>query len=358
MPSLDISLEPLTQVDDLGSRWRALEVRAEGSFFLGWTWMGSWLAATGVEPELLAVRSGGEDLALALLGRTQRRRLLGNVETLWLNQSGDATADRCFIEYNGLLTAPEAPDGVAEAVLDFLAENREWRALRLGGVAAKEGLINAGVLRRRTLVDESPAWFVDLHAVRAVDGDYLSLISANSRSQIRRSARDYGEGQAKVEIAAGIPQAEDWLGDMRALNRDRHDDNAWEDAGFRAFARQMVLSGMERGEVELLRISQNGHLLGHLLNFLWRGQAMNYQSAFAPGLTSKAKPGLMCHAAAVARYAAMDLDRYSLLAGKDRYKQSLATGHDMLQWWDLDRYSPQLEAEHLLRRLLKRPVSA
>jgi CelD/BcsL family acetyltransferase involved in cellulose biosynthesis len=358
MPSLDISLEPLAQVHDLASRWRALEARAQGSFFLGWTWMGSWLAATGAEPELLAVRSEGEDIALALIGRTMRLRPLGLVATLWLNQSGDATADRCFIEYNGLLTATDAPDGVEAAILDFLAARKDWRVLRLGGVAAGASLVNAGSHRRRTLVDESAAWFVDLHAVRAANGDYLSLLSANSRSQIRRSARDYGDGHAEPAPAANFTQAEDWLDEMQALNKERHDDNAWEDPGFRSFARALVLTGMERGEVELLRISHNGHLLGYLLNFLWRGQAMNYQSAFAPGLSAKAKPGLMCHAAAVSRYAAMGLDRYSLLAGKDRYKQSLATGHDVLQWWDLERFSPHLEAEHLLRRLLKRPVSA
>lgn len=358
MPLLDISLESLAQIHDPGDRWRTLEARAQGSFFLGWTWVGSWLAATGAEPELLAVRSDGEDVALALIGRTMRQRPLGRVATLWLNQSGDAAADRCFIEYNGLLVGSDAPDGVEAAVVDFLAARADWRALRLGGVAAGSPLVRAGAFRRRTLVDESPAWFVDLHAVRAVGGDHLSLLSANTRSQIRRSERDYGEGKATVESAPDIAQAQDWLAEMRALNRDRHDDNAWEDDRFFSFAAALVRTGLERGEVELLRISQNGHGLGFLLNFLWRGQAMNYQSAFAPGLSPKAKPGLMCHAAAVSRYAAMGLDRYSLLAGKDRYKQSLATGHEMLQWWDLERFSPRLEAEHMLRRLLRRPVSA
>lgn len=358
MPLLDISLEPLAQTHDLASRWRALEARAHGSFFLSWTWMDSWLAATGAEPELLAVRSANQDVALALIGRTMRQRRLGSVATLWLNQSGDAASDRGFIEYNGLLAGIDAPDGVEAAVLDFLAARKDWRVFRLGGIAAGAPLINAGTLRRRTLVDECPAWFVDLDAVRAADGDYLALLSANSRSQLRRSARDYGGGETEVATAASILQVEDWLAEMQVLNKDRHDDNAWEDAAFRGLAGALVLTGMERGEVELLRISQKGHSLGFLLNFLWRGQAMNYQSAFAPGLSAKAKPGLMCHAAAVSRYAALGLARYSLLAGRDRYKQSLATGHEMLQWWDLERFSPHLEAEHVLRRLLKRPVSA
>src|SRR3546814_7335291 len=81
---------------------------------------------------------------------------------------------------------------------------------------------------------------------------------------------------------------------------------------------------------------------------------MNYQSAFTSGISPKAKPGLMCHAAAVTRYAAEGHAIYSLLAGEDRYKQSLSTGHETLPWWELERFSPGLEAEYMLRKIFRR----
>src|SRR3546814_11943853 len=43
----------------LASRWQTLEAKGKSSFFLGWTWTGAWLAATGVRPDLLAVQVGG-----------------------------------------------------------------------------------------------------------------------------------------------------------------------------------------------------------------------------------------------------------------------------------------------------------
>lgn len=358
MPSLDISLQPIAQVPDLAQRWRALEARSTGSFFLGWTWMGSWLAATNAEPDLLAIQSEGRDLALAFMGHSMRRRPFGQIATLWLNQSGDPTADRVFIEYNGLLAAGDGPDGLEAAALEYLCRRNDWRVLRLGGIGKGAALLNGSRFRRLTLVDEAPAWFIDLRAVRAAPEGYLSLLSANTRSQIRRSAKDYGDAEMDIRAASDPLEAADWLTEMQALNSGRHADNAWDDPIFLTFIRLLARTGMERGEVELLRISQGSHLLGLLLNFLWRGQALNYQSAFAPALTQKSKPGLMAHMAAAQRYVAMGLDRYSLLAGKDRYKQSLSTGHDILQWWDLERFSPRLEAEHWLRRLLRRPVSA
>ena len=354
--TLTASFSPLPELPALESRWRALEARADGSFFLGWTWMGSWLTTSGARPELLAVQQDGRDVALALVGRTMQARLLGPVATLSLNQMGEAGTDRAFIEYNGLLTAQDAPAGVAAAAMEALLRRNDWRALRLSGVEPGHPLVQPARFRRASRVDVSPAYHVDLNAVRAAGGEYLSLIGANTRGQIRRSAKDYGP--LLLSTATTEHQATAWLEEMRALNVGRHADNAWDDAGFRAFAAALVRSGMADGSVEILRIEAGAALLGLLLNFVHGGRAMNYQSAFAAPVSAKAKPGLMCHTAAAGHYGARGLSLYSLLAGKDRYKQSLATGAETLEWWVMERFSPRLEGEYWLRRLLRRPASA
>ncbi|MFT3968019.1 MAG: CelD-like protein, partial [Sphingobium sp.] len=101
--ALTVTFEPLPDLAALELRWRGVEARAAPNFFTGWTWMGSWLRATGARPELLAVRDGDEEIALALIGRSFDRRLLGRAATLRLNEAGDAAADRAFIEYNAPL---------------------------------------------------------------------------------------------------------------------------------------------------------------------------------------------------------------------------------------------------------------
>tara|TARA_R110000868_G_scaffold21759_12_gene90211 strand:- start:5128 stop:6213 length:1086 start_codon:yes stop_codon:yes gene_type:complete len=359
--TLTATFAPLPNLDDLGEIWQALEARSapdeRSSFFLGWTWMRSWLSTTGATPELLSVQADGADVALALVGRAMAPRLLGPVATLALNQAGVAAQDRGFIEYNGLLKAADAPEGVEAVAMTALQARNDWRALQIAGVETNSLLLASGQFRRRSRFDVSPAYFIDLASVRDAQGDYLSLLSANTRSQIKRSAKDYGNVQLTLEVAPDETTATSWLAEMQSLNAGRHADNAWDDLGFRAFAEALVARGLATGEVELLRISSGDALLGYLLNFVYRGRAMNYQSAFAPPITSKAKPGLMCHAAAVTRYVDAGLHLYSLLAGKDRYKQSLATGHETLEWWLLERFAPRLEAEALLRRMLKRPAS-
>lgn len=357
---LTATFSALPDPPHLAARWQALEARAAPgtSIFQGWTWMESWLSTSGARPELLAVTADGADVALALVGRAMMPRLLGPVATLSLNQAGIVSQDRGFIEYNGLLTAAAAPEHVAACVMQALLARNDWRVLRLAGVGPECPLRDHGRFRRRIRIDESPAYYIDLQAVRAAGGDYLSLLSANTRGQIKRSVKDYGAGETSIAIATDAATATHWLAEMQALNEGRHADNAWDDPLFRDFARALVLRGQTTGEVELLRITHGDVLLGYLLNFRYGDRAMNYQSAFAPPVSPKAKPGLMCHAAAVTRYADAALSLYSLLAGRDRYKQSLATGQEMLEWWSLERFAPRLEAEALLRKLLRRPASA
>jgi CelD/BcsL family acetyltransferase involved in cellulose biosynthesis len=348
------SFSALPHYDVLASRWRALEADGQGSFFLGWTWIGSWLKSTSADPELLSITDEtGQDRALALFSLTQDRRRLGTVPTLHLNEAGDKDKDRPFIEYNGLLLARDAGVAVVDAALDALFARKDWRALKLSGLEPRDPLARDPRARRHIQRDHTPAYFVDLHSVRDANGEYLFLLSSNTRSQIRRSFKDHGDPQ--VEQAQLPSQIDDWLADMERLNRGRHEDNAWEHVGFRRFVQTICHAGLGNGEVELLRITTGGALTGYLVNFVYRGRAMNYQSAFVEPKTSKSKPGMMCHSAAVERYACRsDLQIYSFLAGSDRYKQSLSTGSEELEWWTLERFSWALDAEALARRILGR----
>jgi CelD/BcsL family acetyltransferase involved in cellulose biosynthesis len=358
--TLTADFEKIDDIAALGQRWRALEAQCDACFFLRWVWMGSWLESCVAGrlplPDLLVVQRDGEDAALALIGRSVERRRLGKVATLWLNQVGDAQADRPFIEYNGLLVHSAHAQEASRAAWNAIAGRRDWSALMLSGMASDSPLLtDVPALRRKTVRDISPAYYVDLAAVRSNGSDYLALLSSNTRSQIRRSLKDEG-GAITIECAEDTATIDAWLAAMQSMNSGRHADNAWDLPLFQGFARAITLAGLEGGSVELLRFCCNDAPLGYLLNFVHAGRAMNYQSAFAEPTTAKSKPGLMCHAAAIDRYAAAGLGQYSLLAGKDRYKKSLSTGAEELYWWTLERFSPALEAEAMLRRLLRKKL--
>lgn len=342
----------------LGPRWRAVEAAADApSFFLGWTWIGSWLdalVAAGIPlPRLLAIGGTDGDAALALIGEGRARRPFGTVPAIWLNEAGHGEGNHGFIEYNGLLARAGTEVQAAHAFCAALTERKDWRVLHLSGVdPAAVPLPGMGGIRRRVLRDAAPVRFVDLARVRANGGDYPALLSANTRGQIRRAMRAQPANLA-IDRADTDATVDAWLAEMRRLNAGKHRDNAWDKAFFRDFASRIARAGLLDGSVEMLRLRADD-AIGYLLNFVWAGQAMNYQSAFAQPQSARAKPGLTAHAAAVKHYAARGLDRYSFLAGHDRYKQSLSTDAEALCWWTLERFDWGLETEALARRILRR----
>jgi len=357
---LNAHFEDITDLAELERRWRALEKEAAPeSFFLCWTWMGSWLAALDAAnitlPQLLCIQNMDDRyIALAFIGQGHAPRKLGKVPALWLNESGHDDGDRPYIEYNGLLCSEANKPAAIHSLYDAIGSQQDWRVFHVSGAEFGSRLPHVPGVRREVLRDASPAYFVDMEKVRGKAGDYLALLSSNTRSQIRRSLKEE-PGELEIARADDGATIDVWLEDMVLLNTGRHADNAWDNAFFRDFAQRITHAGLVDGTVELLRIGVAGEPpLGYLLNFLWAGRAMNYQSAFAQPRSNKSKPGLMCHAAAVSRYADAGLSLYSLLAGKDRYKQSLSTGAEELNWWALERFDWRLEAEALARRLLKR----
>lgn len=359
MMPLAARFEEIADIAAIERRWRTVEQAADApSFFLRWTWIGSWLgamAAAGIPlPRLLAIGDGQTDVALALIGEGRAQRLFGAVPAIRLNEAGDPEGNRPFIEYNGPLCRAGVESEAERAICAALNERKDWQVLYLSGVESSAApLPDLTGVRRRVPRDAAPVRFVDLAAVRARGGDYLALLSANTRSQIRRAMKEDGAGPT-LERAEDAATIDLWLAEMHRLNAGKRKDNAWDSGFFRGFVARIARAGLADGSVDLLRLSVGTGVRGYLLNFIWAGQAMNYQSAFDGPLARKSKPGLTAHAAAVAHYAARDLARYSFLAGRDRYKQSLSTDADVLHWWTLERFDWRLEAEAMARRLLRR----
>ena len=310
---------PVRDWDALGRRWRALEDRVPLSFFQSWTWVGCLARERYPHPVLIEARTGTETVAIALFNR--RRHALA--ASLVLHASGDAALDTVHIEHNGIVGA------ATEAVLRSALRGRWPKRLLLNGVDATS--LNAaravsGIVR---VTKHTEAPFVDLTR------DFLPARTANTRQQIRRSDRAYGS--LTVRRAETIAEAHQLLDELATLHqahwRRRGLAGAFAAPFFRTFHRCLIERGMPRGEIDLLRVTANGAMVGVLYNFRFRGQALAYQSGFNYDTAQPPrKPGITCHHAAIRLAIEAGLQRYDFLAGDDRYKRSLSDGSVPLYW--------------------------
>ncbi len=351
----------------LGEHWRALEARAAPRFFLSWSWIGAWLETLGTVPPVLEGRIDGQTVLLGVVVPRHRVEAgLIRVHGAMLHTTGDRAQDVIAVEYNGFLVDRAHEGQIEAAAVAFLLGPARLAGRRCDELhivatlaAAEACLVPAGMLVQRPA--RKPSWRVDLAAVRAAGGDFPALLSANTRQQLRRALRGYAaRGSLAVTPAADAATALRWLDALAALHQAqwqaRGEPGGWAFPFFARFQRRLVAAGVAEGRVELLRVTAGADELGYLLNLIDGDHVMAFVSGFRFDPDPRLKPGLVCHALAIARHAEAGRAVYDFLAGAARYKASLGRPGPEFAYLLIQRPTPMTRAEHALRRLLRRPA--
>lgn len=340
--TLLVAPQPFEGFQALGETWTRLEASVPASFFQGWTWVGCLAEERYPDPVVLRAERDGVLVGLALFNRRQG--------VLHLAESGDPARDRPFTEHNGPLAADPA---VAAALLRAAWAVPGMRGLVLGGVPPSLAAAAGGAEIRR---QDRPAPTLDLAALRAAGGELLPRLSANTRQQIRRSDRFYAAGEAlRLERAEGAAALDAWFPEILRLHeaswQRRGQAGAFATPWLTRFHRCLMERALAAGQLDLLRITGGRGLVGLLYNLRFRGVVYAYQSALAdPAGQPQARPGLTCHALAIAEALRRGDRIYDFLAGDQRYKRSFSDGGVTLAWVELARpWSPRAALSRLRR---------
>ncbi|MEY2876331.1 MAG: hypothetical protein RLZZ373_3702 [Pseudomonadota bacterium] len=369
---LNLSLTALPERPRLEAQWRALEARASASFFTSWAWIGVWLDTLppAVQPRLLQARLGAQVVGLALVvdGPPRQRFGLRFCSTAFLHATGRPEFDLLTVEHNDFLLDRDQADAVRAAMLGhWLEQLRGVTEVTLPGLAGSGWPAGVGQGGRRKVTREDwvrRSYAVDLPAVREAGGDFLKLISANSRSQIRRSMKEYGRlGALTLEAATTVAQGLDWLDRLAALHQAhwvaQGEPGAFSNAFFTRFHRTLVERHLLDGGVQLLRVAVGAHDLAFLYSFVHGGRVCFYQSGLEYGLIEKhARPGLVAHVLAAQYNAAQGHQVYDFMAGESRYKVNLATLDEQMTWTTLRTSALRFGLEAALRRRRQRRLVA
>ena len=348
MPALDIETTRPGPgwAEQLKPIWRDLERVACQSMFQCWTWLGCQADVRFDCPVLITARQGEAIVGLALFNQPRRGG------PLWLHETGRGDDDATYIEHNAPLLNLRGPE--REAALTAVLS----RALDLGRVVHLSGVTQevleaarrtGGVLER---IRSEVAPIVHLTAIDSPEG-FFGGLSRNTRQQLRRADRLYG---GLVVIRAETKdQAFQYFSELRRLHsmtwQSRGKPGAFATEAIVQFHLKLIEHGVDRNEVDVLKIQGPSGLAGYLYNFRFAGRVLAYQSGFDyEHGTERHKPGLSCHAAAIAWYINQGAYSYDFLAGESQYKLSLASAQSELHWLILAQPSWH---RSLLRRFRK-----
>lgn len=361
MTTPEIALRPIDDRAALAAAWQQLEVEATPSFFTAWGWIGTWLThlPRKIVPHLLTIRREGACIAMGLfVARRQFRYGFMPVQQWYLHETGIAALDELTIEYNGLLIRRGHEDEATAACLDFfLRARRDWDELHLPGVAPTTH-IDAQTAPARVAVHNAPrpCHYVDLALLRAGTQDYMSVLSANSRYQVRTALRAYEHSGAVTLTAAQTPaEARAFLDAMAELHQAywtaKGQPGAFASPHFVAFHRDLVARRFAAGEIQLLKCAAGNEIVGYLYNFVKDGVVHNYQSGLRyDDANKKKKPGFIAHYLAVLHNLERGHRVYDFMAGDRQYKASLGTHRRELWWAVIRRDRVRFRVEDALKR--------
>lgn len=360
-----LTLSEIPSIGDLAKQWRHLDQYDGGSFFTSWPWIGTWLSLlpASVTPYLLQIESDGQCCGVAIVVRRNVRRFaFSKTRHVYLNETGDPQLDCLTIEHNGFAGRSPNDIGAWQALLDWFGSGAaEADELSISGVTHD---VRCAQLGRSLLPTdrEITGYSVDLASLRAAGGSVGSILSANSRQQLKRSMRVLAAlGNLRLEAAKTVEDALDFFEGLKRLHIQswtrRGQPHGFVNPFAERFHRKLIGCCMRDGGVELLRLSAGSRELGYLYNFRRNGVVYAYQSGF-DDLDRRLRPGYVAHALAIERAALSGATCYDFMAGTNRLKQSFATARYVMRWYRLQRPLLRFRAEQVARAAKHRLLSS
>lgn len=302
-------------LERLEPEWRALLPRASmNKVFASPTWLRVWWQEFGAGRDLilLSVRRGGELVGVAPLMRDNDR----------LCFAGDTEV----CDYMDFIVAPGEEEAVVSAVLRSLGEE-PWQELALWAVPEGSPTLDAlkavapqlGLRVDIEIEDVCPQ--LDLPATWE---EYLASLKKKDRHELRRKLRKLSKGgEVLLEVIDEAAAVKAALDDFLRLYRDgRSDKAAFMTERMERFFRAIVSALADEGRIELLFLSLDGARAATVLCFCADGEALLYNSGYAPSY-AYLSVGLLSKALALQKAIEEGKRRFDFLRGREPYKYDL-----------------------------------
>jgi hypothetical protein len=339
------SCNPLTSLDSVRDIWLGLLRSSPHNYFTSWGWISVWIKSLPQDYglEFIVAHLDARPVIAFFVCRSDIKRY-GFLKSriISLNSTSDPYYDALYIEYNSILYDPAVVSNMGE-VVNYLNSAAGWDEFHLPGIpaefAAHLGVPNSNSASTlNVIIEESmPSFFVELQKIRDFGMDFLKLLSANKRSQIRRSIKQYElDGKIQLHEAQSTQEALSMLDRLASLHQQewvsKGQPGAFSNPYLYQFHRDLIGSRFEEKEIQLLHVYNEKMTIGYLYSFVYDGRVLFYQCGFNYLEDNNYRPGLVSHYFAILYNASFDRSVYDFLAGDSAYKSSLSTNSTSMHW--------------------------
>lgn len=361
--------DPLIDIPAIESIWSHLLPNCNHSFFLSFDWIFTWLSSLPDEEKTTCVvgyMSNEPVLAFFIGKRKIIRNKVFYSRNLYVNSTGSDYYDELTIEYNSILISSSINDDISPIVwsniIKFLNSYTTWDELYIPGATEQMHTLCSEMIKIHNetlkIVENKNvhSYYVDLKKIRANGMDYISLLSSNKRSQIRRSIKEFEKnGEIKMSQASSIKDAISMLNGLAELHQQewvkRDEVGSFSNTFFYKFHKQLIENSFEKGSIQLLKFSNDSYTIGYIYNYIYEKNVLFYQCGFNYFKNNKIRPGIVSHYLASLHNAKMNYNKYDFLAGNAQYKKSLSTDANKMLWLMLQKNRKKFFFERILKNI-------
>jgi len=321
-------------IKELEGHWLHLEKHSTTGFFLSWRWISSWLNQTNSENNLMLVKAQYQNniigLGLFVENKIIRHGFIKSTQWL-LHRHGSDKKDQIWIENNDFLINNQHKKVIAYAIWQQLVEQKpdvdEFVIAMRHNSDQKKSINQLNKYTEKLLYSEK-SYYLSMDELKSFD-QYLSLLSKNTRQQIKRSIKLLKQlGDVTFNV---ITDEKQW--DLLQQSKHWHVDK-WQQTStpsgfcnplFTDFHQHLIRANHLSTQTIVASLQISNELVGCLYCFIDGESVYFYLSNLKPMSDNRIKLGLAIHAFFIEWLIenASHITKYDFLAGDARYKKSL-----------------------------------
>jgi hypothetical protein len=331
MADYHIVSTPISSVDGLKNKWTRLsDLIKNENVFLDWFWIGNWLRQIyHLKPILIECVHNEETVGLGVCCEHVKRVSGVTIKQGYLHRCGIEQYDQPWIEFNHFLCATQHQHHCIAAFSNWIRTQDidEWRIALVDEKSAWLNGISDNITCESTQV---PAYLTSLNGNINSLENYISTLSANSRSTLRRAKKyielTYGDIDYSV-IQGQLDESE--MNELMLLHKQRWregtEKSGFHNPSFIDFHRYLQQNPNHPFHIETLVFKAGQLTLGYLYNLVGNKNIKFYLSAINySDQHNRFQPGLLMHAMAIVHFASEGYTEYDFMGGDSQYKRSLS----------------------------------
>ena len=348
-----------SHVEELSHKWVALKSNSNSSAFVAWFWVKQWLAQKKLTSNnclCVEVKQGQDTVGLALFGINIVRVFWGlSFNQYFLHKSGNTKEDQTWIEHNTFLVHKDFEQLLIDEICIELAKIKQIDDIKIGLSSPQFiNTLNFTGFKLRTELS-SPGYLANLTGLTSLN-DYLSSLSKNTRSHIKRSIKLLNE-QSSLRLALATTSDEKdktlkCIADLHRIKwRSTVYGSGFDNPCFYEFHQALIQIDQSAQNCRLYTLYQDEIALGHVYLLTQGDRWTFYLSALNFNADNRIKVGLVIHCLIIEQAIKEGITVYDFLAGEAQYKNSLSNAKPYEQHiYCLYRNKPLLLFREQLRK--------